>query len=97
MDRQNFIKDSDITFRIRITPESSVPTFVHNYRIKGYNDCLLSIFKRLLKTIFLKSKCCSDFLCKMHAQINVFFFLFFADIENTCSLARICKRLTIRH
>jgi len=39
MDRQNFIEDSDITFiinKIRITSESSVPTFVHNYRIKGY-------------------------------------------------------------
>jgi len=38
MDRQNFIKDSDITFilKIRITPESPVPTFVHNYRIKSY-------------------------------------------------------------
>jgi len=34
MDRQNFIEDSDITFiikkKIKITPESSVPTFVHN-------------------------------------------------------------------
>jgi len=39
MDRQNFIEDSDITFIINknwITPESSVPTFAHNYRIKGY-------------------------------------------------------------
>jgi len=39
MDRQNFIEDSDITFiinKIMITPESSVPIFVHNYRIKGY-------------------------------------------------------------
>jgi len=34
MDRQNFIEDSDI--KCMITPESSVPTFVHNYRIKGY-------------------------------------------------------------
>jgi len=34
MDRQNFIEHSDITFRI--TPESSVPTFVHNYRIECY-------------------------------------------------------------
>jgi len=31
MDRQNFIEDSEI-----IKMESSVPTFVHNYRIKGY-------------------------------------------------------------
>jgi len=29
--RQNFIEDSEI-----IKMESSVPTFVHNYRIKGY-------------------------------------------------------------
>jgi len=36
MDRQNFVEDSDIIFIIRITPESSVPTFVHNYRIMGY-------------------------------------------------------------
>jgi len=34
MDRQNFIKDSDITFIIN--KKSSVPTFVYNYRIKGY-------------------------------------------------------------
>jgi len=33
MDRQNFIEDSEI-IKIRITPESSVITFVHNYRIK---------------------------------------------------------------
>jgi len=31
-----FIEEGDVTFKIRITPESSVPTFVHNYRIKGY-------------------------------------------------------------
>jgi len=40
MDRQNFIEDSDITFiikkKIRITPESFVPAFVHKFRIKGY-------------------------------------------------------------
>jgi len=40
MVRQIFIEASDVTFiinnKIRITPESSVPTFVHNYRIKGY-------------------------------------------------------------
>jgi len=34
MDRQNFMEDSDITFIIN--KKSSVPTFVHNYRIKGY-------------------------------------------------------------
>jgi len=36
MDRQNFIEDSDITFIINTNEESSVPTFVQNYRIKGY-------------------------------------------------------------
>jgi len=34
MDRQNFIEDSDITFIIK--KNSSVPTFVQNYTIKGY-------------------------------------------------------------
>jgi len=36
MDIQNFIEDSDITLIINknLCSELSVPTFVHNYRIK---------------------------------------------------------------